>query len=354
MENMSFSTNIDSLIHIKNVTMNEVIYDTKKKLITAKENKTKINNILKPSFVIQDELQEDSFEIPSQNTNLQNSQTFRFGESVNYPSSDKSLNSPPIPRFGMNIDSELSNVSTDSIPYANVSPAYSPNNGGFNRILKENTSNILSLNENQNKNIIDQTAGKKISNSLKNEINYQIGEHVLLRGINDGHPNRIWKIKKIGDMFYTVETDDMRGMQSNRDSIQVVSPMDICSLNEVKYANQFTVQDPNLSPFLQNPSTQINRHFDNIGSSTPNINVNPVIKIVNGPDNSVETSPPQNTISPGENFNQSYDNNSIPTIVNSSNDNFIKIPVPNPSLPEEATQNVFNEGAPIIIKKLSS
>ena len=91
-----------------------------------------------------------------------------------------------------------------------------------------------------------------------------------------------------------------------------------------------------------------------MGYSTPNINVNPIIKIVNGPDNSVESSPPQNNMIPAD-FVQSYDNFPSQIVRNTISDNTIKIPVISTtgSSEENNSQNILNEGTPIIIKKLS-
>ena len=391
MENMSFSKNIDLLTHIKNITMNEVILDVKRNISLNHEKKMKKNKTLKPTFV----LEEDDV-LPSPT-------------SANGDSPEQ--NDESSPQFKISSDSNSKLISlNDSISYA----PRSPENSHFPLKATENESSFtLRPEESLKNNTPDgQTGGKKHKGSphttenksssmlrLSEDINtqkYQVGEDVLLRGMGDGHPNRVWKIKKIGDSFYTVETDDVRGLSSTSDSIRVVSPMDICALSEVKYAkpiqNRLAEEVIQVSshfspqatlngslPFHQHPHHQplsMNSfpHGTFSGEQTqepfyqpPNINVNPVIKIVNGPDNSSGGLPSstENEISNNV-MNQGFLENTDP--VNGYNTNYFKpIPVDNVREPHfstlhtenvkckeitEPTQSIFTDGLPIIIKKM--
>jgi DNA-directed RNA polymerase II subunit RPB2 len=368
MENMSFSKNIDLLTHIKNITMNEVISDVKRTIYLNNENKMKKNKALKPTFVLEEELKEELKEdslLDIPNTQIQD--TADSGESS--------------PQFKISTDStsSQSTSSNDSIPYAPYSPLTNWN------LPYQATANRTSPNSSSKKinELNEQSAGKKnINHSLKDVHNYELGQSVLLRGMNDGHPTRVWKIRKIGDSFYTVETDDVRGLSSTSDSIRIVSPMDICALNEVKYAKQIPTQLENHFIPVTSQSAGVHsgsiplqqmssaaRYGDSINSygvfqgeqlqepfhQTPNISVNPVIKIVNGPDNStgglpscVENEIPVDVINQVRGvikndthvINSSFSGKHVAETKKENTDNL------------DYTQDSLIQGAPIIIKKI--
>lgn len=123
---------------------------------------------------------------------------------------------------------------------------------------------------------------------------FKIGDIVFYRG-GDTKSNRQWRIKDIGNEFYTIETDDIDGIEDIGDTIRVVYPTDVYSPNSVVYPT--TVPLYNNSMDEQSYSEQqitpqnvqpFNEHSPYV-QHYPEINVNPIIKIVNGNDNSIDT-----------------------------------------------------------------
>ena len=123
---------------------------------------------------------------------------------------------------------------------------------------------------------------------------FQVGEKVFLRGGN-GNPNRLWNVRDTGGgEFITIDTDDMRDFNDVGESIKVVNPYEIYRPNDIVYANNNSnMMDPNMmDPMYQQQQQQQQQYYDQPQMMNPygmgGINVNPVIKIVNGPDNSVD------------------------------------------------------------------
>jgi len=125
---------------------------------------------------------------------------------------------------------------------------------------------------------------------------YTIGETVFYRG--GSKANRPWKIKDTGSgEFITIETDDLDGIEEIGDSIKVVSPIDIFRPSMMpEYQGNPMMQGQPGYPMFQGQLGQLGQlgqqgqYMDSYHNPYPEINVNPVIKIVNGPDNSVDTS----------------------------------------------------------------
>ena len=113
--------------------------------------------------------------------------------------------------------------------------------------------------------------------------NVHVGSNVLYRGSQNvgAPPQTLWTVRTIRDGFVTIGADskDVEG----RNAIQVVSPEELYLPTDAFYRelqNQLQTQ-------MQNQmQTQSQNH---IPFSVPQsgININPIIKIVNGPDNSV-------------------------------------------------------------------
>ena len=116
---------------------------------------------------------------------------------------------------------------------------------------------------------------------------FRKGEMVHYRG--GKKPNRRWRVKDLGvDDFITIETDDMENLEDIGDSIKVVSPFDLYRPNEIVYSDPFQPMLPNQMPPHQNRMMGPFDHpmpTQNFATGVPNVN----IKIVNGPDHSVET-----------------------------------------------------------------
>ena len=128
---------------------------------------------------------------------------------------------------------------------------------------------------------------------------YSIGDKVYYR--SDTIPMRKWNVKH-GDNnseFITIETDDLRDIDDISDTIKVVSNGDIYHASGVINNEGFIPLIPQESEGNYNmiPNNIINHNGLIPGNVLSNglipgsINVNPIIKIVNGPDNSIDTIP---------------------------------------------------------------
>jgi DNA-directed RNA polymerase II subunit RPB2 len=107
---------------------------------------------------------------------------------------------------------------------------------------------------------------------------YKIGDVVFYRG-GKSKPNRKWSVTHKGPTFLTIKTDDQEGLESLDDTIQVVTARDIFIPSPEEQMSYGTV--PHVMMPQQSPYEQSN------GSMMPsNITIAPVIKVVNGPDNS--------------------------------------------------------------------
>jgi len=160
---------------------------------------------------------------------------------------------------------------------------------------------------------------------------------------------RVWKIKKIGRLFYTIETDDTSGMDF-KDHIQVVAPMDIQSIYDMPEMNSsFPIIEQNTIPF-----NNMSHGFQQPPST---IQINPSFKIINGPDNSTGTEPTK-TIDMFDSCSP-YQNNSF--ITPNNNEEIMMSPQTNglniiqtPQQPIIATDGDMFSGSSknIVIKKL--
>ena len=119
----------------------------------------------------------------------------------------------------------------------------------------------------------------------KKKTPFKTGETVYYKKEKNFHTNkRLWKIKNIGRLFLTIETDDTRGMKSIKDCIQVVPPMDVQRVDDIPEINSsFPITEPNMMPF--------NNMAHNIQPNPSTIQINPSFKIINGPDNSTGVEP---------------------------------------------------------------
>ena len=99
-------------------------------------------------------------------------------------------------------------------------------------------------------------------------------------------PNHKWRVKRIGDQFITIETDDMPGTAfAKGDSTMVVHPSEVIPCSSVSEPEFFRDYMPYGSQSEPNQN-----HSPSVGLPPGNgsggIQFNPVIKIVNGDDNS--------------------------------------------------------------------
>lgn len=113
-------------------------------------------------------------------------------------------------------------------------------------------------------------------------------EPVYYRGSEDMGlpPNHRWNVKRIGDQFVTIETNDMPSASfANGDSVLVVHPSEIVPCSSVSEPEFFR----DYMPYGSQPQT----HSSSMpmsgvpsGNGNGGIQFNPVIKIVNGDDHS--------------------------------------------------------------------
>jgi hypothetical protein len=260
LENLSFSKNISKLTQISDVTTAKVIEMTKENLMESR----RMDIARTPLNFFENSPEESPKYVPYSPPYAPGSPAYVPG-SPNYspsspPFAPRSSDSPP-PK-GM-----YEPTSPDFPPpqgmYEPTSPDFSPPQGMY-----EPTSP-------------DFPPPPDMKGGESKE--FQRGEIVFLRG--GSKPNRQWFIKDIGGgEFVTIETNDLDGISDIQDSIKVVYPTDIFRPSEIVY-NTHPVQTHQQQMYSQEPMM-----IPNMNNGMPNIEVNPVIKIVNGPDNSVDTS----------------------------------------------------------------
>jgi hypothetical protein len=129
------------------------------------------------------------------------------------------------------------------------------------------------------------------------EREFDVGEIVYLRGGKKA--DTPYNVIKRGDKFLTIESMDPSNYED--DAIQVVLPFELFKQDEFNRAIQY---DPFSKPLLQAPVRAISEQPGN--GYPPGIVVAPVIKIVNGPDNSIHDEP--------ENHSSEKDPFSVPVI----------------------------------------
>ena len=256
LENLSFSKNIEKLTHIKDITPKRIIENIKKTL----EKREKI--ALTPMSIISPELM------------IAHSPDFPPPPEEYFEHDGKSPDFPP----------------PTSEEYGESSASYSPTFQEYLRVQpmeesEENTSYSPTFQEYQRLHPMEETDEKQ----------FNIGDVVYYRG-GDQKSNRQWRIKDIGNEFYTIETDDREGIEDIGDTIRVVYPTDIYSPESVVYPlseSLYGNNNMNESSYIEQHGFSQNIHppneYNPYMHQVPEINVNPVIKIVNGNDNSVDT-----------------------------------------------------------------
>jgi len=118
------------------------------------------------------------------------------------------------------------------------------------------------------------------------EREFDVGEIVYLRGGKKA--DTPYSVIKRGDKFLTIESMDPSNYED--DAIQVVLPFELLKQDEFNRAMQ---SNPFSKPLLQAPAPSAFARPDT--GYPPGIVVAPVIKIVNGPDNSIHDEPENHT-----------------------------------------------------------
>jgi DNA-directed RNA polymerase II subunit RPB2 len=147
------------------------------------------------------------------------------------------------------------------------SPSWSPPNANINPTIN-------------NRYVSESSSGS----SQAGGSNIEEGTNVLYRGsANMGlSPESLWKVRRIGDGFITIGNDAFEGSES----VQVVSPDELFLPTPEFYSNLVQAQATQM-PMMQMPMQ---------GPGGGGIHINPIIKIVNGPDHSVNAGEADNIV----------------------------------------------------------
>jgi hypothetical protein len=246
LENLSYSNNIDKLMFTKNIQPQEIVNEIKLTLRRAANNVNEY--LLTPKYI---EVKEPSPDFPDTSPAYEPSQEEEIIRNDD--------NSPPYNPFS----------DDNSLPYN----PFSDNNNGPRTPSMSPPEDIDEINERIKQSNLQ--SREDIENITEQ---YSAGEEVLFRG--DFLPNRIWKIKSVGDRFITITTDNIQGLD-DKDTIKVVTKIDIYRPNDFAYTEPTAESIRNYNEFTQNPNS-LPRGGGIIQDGVPAINFAPVFKIMNG------------------------------------------------------------------------
>ena len=297
LENLAFSKNIDKLTKIEGVTPSNIIINTTNILKTHTNIAMTPTSTQSPLYMgPTDDIEIAGDSNPAQPAYNPYSKEYSSQTSPQYEPTSPAYN-PTTPEYeptspGYNPRTPEYEPSTPDYPppaqtFVPTSPDYPP---PANAIPDLGSEYDEENNEQYMEGGMANDAMKRVSMEeeqakYRNRA-YEIGEMVFYRG--GSKPNRPWTIKDIGNEFVTIETHDMEGFNDAGDSIKVVYPMDIYRPEEVVMAPNMMHMNPQMGMY----GSQM---MGMMGMGGPGgINVNPVIKIVNGPDNSVDNTPESN------------------------------------------------------------
>jgi DNA-directed RNA polymerase II subunit RPB2 len=188
----------------------------------------------------------------------------------------------------------------NSPQYNPTSPQYNPTSPQYNPTSPQYNPNSPQYNPNdepENREKFDKN-GSPIYNPYSGggDQDYKVGDVVFFRG-GGNKPNRKWSVKNVGNKFVTIDTEDLNGLDSLDDSIQVVTRRDIYKpdlMNELGNGlgnglyNGLGNELENNQYGVEQFQEQMHNNNNNL-SPYPNVTISPIIKVVNGPDNSVGT-----------------------------------------------------------------
>jgi hypothetical protein len=251
LESMTFSNNIDLLLHKKDVDIRTIVKDIRKSL-----NK---DDIIKdtPESVEEEESPEKIADDSPVYNPLSPYHSYE-NKPVDSPEYHPySPNTPPYP--------------PGTPPYAPGTPPYAPNTPPYPPGSTESTPDSFVPPPPP-----PMTENSSIETTGDDNNGFLVNERVHYRG--DFKPSRIWVINNIGDQFITIETKDLEGLD-NIDSKKVVTTLDIYKEGDYPYAS--TSFEPSTPPYL--PTEPNNEKIP--AQQTPTINFAPVFKITNGTNN---------------------------------------------------------------------
>jgi hypothetical protein len=290
LENLSFSKNIEKLTHIENVKMKDIMPDLKLKTIVRWKirNMSESEDESSPDYeprmgqitVESSESSEDSFAYaPRSLPRKDSSYMYELPEPTESPpfnpntpeSSQQGIPSPRTPPGSPPRTPPGSPPEFEPRTPPGSPPEFEPRTPPGSPPLENRLSG----------------GGNREGSP------FSIGDVVYYRGGNQGIK---WRVKdNPNGKFITIETDTPELLDDPDDMIKVVRPMDI--FHETVLQSPYSL--PHTTPYNiydQEPynhgvqSSQLPQSHPQYGlQMPPEINVNPVIKIVNGPDNSIET-----------------------------------------------------------------
>ena len=171
----------------------------------------------------------------------------------------------------------------ESPAYSPESPAYSPESPAYIPVTPTGSpffspeSPTYSQNPREYSPHTPEGSPPKMVGGKKRE--WHKNDPVFLVGGKDTKPNRLWRIKHLGDRFVTVETNDFENLD---DPVKVVTPMDLLDPEDVIRSNRHLQQQQQHANMMYNQQQQMHQPQSNV----PVININPVMKVVNGDDKS--------------------------------------------------------------------
>jgi DNA-directed RNA polymerase II subunit RPB2 len=246
LENLSYSNNIDKLMFTKNIQPQEIVNEIKS---TLRKGAKDVNEyLLTPKHI---EVKEPSPDFPDTSPAYEPSQEEEIIRNDD--------NSPPYNPFSDDNSPPYNPFSDDNI--GPTTPSMSP------------PEDIDEINERIRQSNLQL---RKDADIITEQ--YSVGEEVLFRG--DFLPNRIWKIKSVGDRFITITTDNIQGLD-DKDTIKVVTKIDIYRPNDFTYSEPNAESIRNYNEFTQKPNT-MPTSGGGIQDGVPAINFAPVFKIMNG------------------------------------------------------------------------
>jgi len=258
LESMTFSNNIDLLLHKKDVDIRTIVKDIRKSL-----NK---DDIIKdtPESVEEEESPEKIADDSPVYNPLSPYHSYE-NKPIDSPEYHPySPNTPPYPPG-------TPPYAPGTPPYAPGTPPYAPNTPPYPPGSTESTPDSFVPPPPP-----PMTENSSIETTGDDNNGFLVNERVHYRG--DFKPSRIWVINNIGDQFITIETKDLEGLD-NIDSKKVVTTLDIYKEGDYPYAS--TSFEPSTPPYL--PTEPNNEKIP--AQQTPTINFAPVFKITNGTNN---------------------------------------------------------------------
>jgi DNA-directed RNA polymerase II subunit RPB2 len=251
-ENMSFSKNFEILTQKEGIQLNEIINENVKRL----KNVRVIKSIEKPIELVQESDKQNKICITLPKGYVPGDPIYPQSPEYAQGSPAYNPNTPP----GYNIQSP---------EYAPGSPAYNPNTPPrYNPQSPEYAPDSPAYNPNTPQYPNSPEYPPSYTGGTQE---YNIGDRVIIRGeIPD--ENDIWEISHKTNDFFTLENQNPNTM---KDPIRVVDSNQI-----------FHYQQPTYSTQMQHQRQDYPMQHNVASEGYPNINVNPIIKIVNGDDKS--------------------------------------------------------------------